>query len=92
MYVVVHRISDVRQIEIHTGEPLVHDPKPFEVAILKFKKYKSPGKNKNLAELIQAGGETLWSENYKLINSILNKEELSDQVNICLIVFLSRMV
>jgi hypothetical protein len=31
-----------------------------------------------LAELIQAGGEILWSE-IKLINSIWNKEELPDQ-------------
>jgi hypothetical protein len=37
----VHRVSDVRQIEIHTAEPLVPDPSPFEVeiAIAKFRKY-----------------------------------------------------
>jgi hypothetical protein len=29
----VHRVSDVRQIEIHTAEPLVPDPSPFEVEI-----------------------------------------------------------
>jgi hypothetical protein len=28
-----HRASDVRQIEIHTAEPLVPDPRPFEVEI-----------------------------------------------------------
>jgi hypothetical protein len=41
----VHRVSDVRQIEIHTAEPLVPDPSPFEVkiAIAKLKKHKSPG-------------------------------------------------
>jgi hypothetical protein len=27
----VHRVSDVRQIEIHTGKPLVSDPSPFEI-------------------------------------------------------------
>jgi hypothetical protein len=27
----VHRVSDVRQIEIHTAELLVPDPSPFEV-------------------------------------------------------------
>jgi hypothetical protein len=27
----VHRVSDVKQIEIHTAEPLVPDPSPFEV-------------------------------------------------------------
>jgi hypothetical protein len=36
----VHRVSYVRQIEIHTAEPLVPDPSPFEVeiAIENFKK------------------------------------------------------
>jgi hypothetical protein len=29
----VHRISDVRQIEIQTAEPLVPDPSPVEVEI-----------------------------------------------------------
>jgi hypothetical protein len=38
----VHRVSDVRQIEIHTAEPLIPDPSPFEVeiAIAKLKRYK----------------------------------------------------
>jgi hypothetical protein len=27
----VHRASDVRQREIHTAEPLVPDPSPFEI-------------------------------------------------------------
>jgi hypothetical protein len=50
----VHRVSDVRQIEIHTAEPLVPDPSPFEVeiAIAKLKSYKSPGSNESPAELI----------------------------------------
>jgi hypothetical protein len=29
----VHRVIDVRQTEIHTAEPLVPDPSPFEVEI-----------------------------------------------------------
>jgi hypothetical protein len=29
----VHRINDIRQIEIHTTEPLVPDPRTFEVKI-----------------------------------------------------------
>jgi hypothetical protein len=29
----VHRVSDVEQIEIHTAEPLVLDPSPFEAEI-----------------------------------------------------------
>ncbi|PNF20380.1 hypothetical protein B7P43_G10237 [Cryptotermes secundus] len=38
----VHRVSDVRQTEIDTAEPLVPDPSPFEVesAIAKLKRYK----------------------------------------------------
>jgi hypothetical protein len=37
----VHGVSDVRQIEIHTAEPLVRDPSSFEVEIAtaKFKRY-----------------------------------------------------
>jgi hypothetical protein len=50
-----------------------------EVAIAKMKSYKLPGNNYILAELLQAGGETLLSEIHKLINSIWNKEELPDQ-------------
>jgi hypothetical protein len=75
------RVSDVRQIEIHTVEPLVPDPSPFEVetAIAKSKRYKSPGSDQIPEEMIQAGGETLWSDIHKLINSIWNKEEVPDQ-------------
>jgi hypothetical protein len=43
------------------------------------KKYKLPGSDQIPAELIQAGGETLMSAIHGLINSIWNKEELSDQ-------------
>jgi hypothetical protein len=57
------------------------DSSPFEVeiAIAKLKKYKSPGRDQIMAELIQEGSETLWSEIHKLINSIWNKGELPDQ-------------
>jgi hypothetical protein len=44
------------------------------------KKYKSPGSDEILAELIQVGGDiVLLSAIHKLINSVWNKEELSDQ-------------
>jgi hypothetical protein len=58
----LHRVSDIRQIEIYTAEPLVPDPSPFEVeiAIAKLKKCKSSGSNRILTELVQAGGETLY--------------------------------
>jgi hypothetical protein len=68
----VHRFSDVRQTEIHTPELLVPDPISFEVeiAIATLKRYKSPGSDQIPAELILAGGETLWSEIHNHINSI----------------------
>jgi hypothetical protein len=74
-------MCDVRQIEVHTAEPLVPGPSCLEVeiAIAKLKKYKSPGSDQILAELIQAGGEILLSGIHKLINSVWNKEELPDQ-------------
>jgi hypothetical protein len=77
----VHRVSDVRQVEIHTAEPLVPEPSPFEteIAIAKLKKYNSQGSDQIPAELIQAGGEILRSEIHKLIHSICNKEKLPDQ-------------
>jgi hypothetical protein len=42
----LHNVSDVRQIEVHTAEPVVPGPSRLEVeiAIAKLKKYKSPGK------------------------------------------------
>jgi hypothetical protein len=51
----------------------------FEVAIKKLKRYKALGSDQIPAELIQAGGETLRSETYKLIILIWNKEELPHQ-------------
>jgi hypothetical protein len=68
----VHRVSDVRQIEICTAAPLVPDCSPFEdeIAVAKMKKYELPGSDEILAELIQAGGEILRSKIHKLINSI----------------------
>jgi hypothetical protein len=57
----VHNVSDVRQIEMHTTEPLVAEPSRLEVeiAIAELKKYKSTGSDQILAKLIQAGGEIL---------------------------------
>jgi hypothetical protein len=51
----VHSVSDVRHIEIRIAELLVPDPSPFfviEIAIANLKKYKSPGDDQILAELI----------------------------------------
>jgi hypothetical protein len=77
----VHDVNDVRQREIHTAEPLVPEPSAFEdeMAIEKLKRHKSPGTDKTRAEMIQAGGRSIRSEIHKLINSILNKEEFSEE-------------
>jgi hypothetical protein len=77
----VHNISDVKQIEVHTAEPLVPDTSRLvvETAIAKLKNYKSPGSDQILAELIQVGGEILLSAIYKITNLIWNKEGLPDQ-------------
>jgi hypothetical protein len=77
----VSGVHDVRQMDIHTAEPLVPEPSlaEVEIAIGKLRSYKSPGTDQILAELIKAGGETLCSETHRLIFSIWNKEELPQQ-------------
>jgi hypothetical protein len=52
----MHNVSDVRQIEVYTVEPLVPGPSRLEVetAIAKLKRYKSPGSDQIPAKLIQA--------------------------------------
>jgi hypothetical protein len=74
----VHGVSDVRQAEIHTAEPLVLEPSALEVelAIEKLKSHKSPGIDQIPAELITAGGRTIRCAIHKLIIAIWNKEEL----------------
>jgi hypothetical protein len=68
-------------MNIHTAEPLVLEPSlvKVETSIGNLKSYKSPGTDQILAELIKAGGETLYSETHRLICSIWNKEELPQQ-------------
>jgi hypothetical protein len=77
----IHGIHDVRQMDIHTAEPLVPEPSlvEVEIAIGKLKSYKSPGTDQIPAKLIRAGGETLYSEIHRLICCIWNKEELPQQ-------------
>jgi hypothetical protein len=74
----VQGVRDVRQMDIHTAEPLVPEPSLVEVEIPigKFKSYKSPGTDQIPTQLIKAGGETLNSEIHRLICCIWNKEEL----------------
>jgi hypothetical protein len=60
----MHGVNDVRQTEISTAELLVHEPSSFEVkvAIGVSKRYKPPSTEQILAELIQAGDDTLHSD------------------------------
>jgi hypothetical protein len=53
----VHRVNDVRQIEIHTAQSLISQPSPSEseIATAKLKNCKSPGIDQIPAEMIQAG-------------------------------------
>jgi hypothetical protein len=84
----VHNISDVWQTEVHMADPLVPRPSCLEVeiAIAKLKKYKLPGSDQILAELIQAGGKILLFVIHNFINSVWNKEELPDQFKESIIV------
>jgi hypothetical protein len=74
-------VSDDRQIEIYTADPLVPDPIFYDVEIAtpELKRYKSPGSDQIPAELIQAGPEILRSKIHNVINSIRNTEELPNQ-------------
>jgi hypothetical protein len=65
----VHGVSDVRQAEIQTAEPLVPEPSVLEVEldIEKLKTHKSPGIDQITAELIKAGGRTICCVVHKLI-------------------------
>ena len=77
----VQGVSDVRQTEIHTTEPLVPEPSAieFEMAFEKLKGHKSPGRNQIPTELIKAGSGTICTEIHKLTISIWNKEELPEE-------------
>jgi hypothetical protein len=77
----VHGAGGVKQTEMHTAVTFVPEPSAseVEVAIRKLKRSKSAGVDQILAELIQAGGETLRSEIHKLIRLIRNKEKLPHQ-------------
>jgi hypothetical protein len=71
----VHGVHDVRQMDIHTAEPLVPEPSlvEVEIAIGKLRSYTSPGTDQIPACF---GGEKLGSDIHRLIFSIWNKDEL----------------
>jgi hypothetical protein len=79
----VLRASDVRQIEVHTTEPLIPDPSPFEEKLL-LQNRKDINRQVMIKllfqftiSIIQAGGELLRSKIRKLINSIWKKEKIA---------------
>jgi hypothetical protein len=76
-----HSVTGVRQIEIPTAEPLARHSSPFkiEIAIAKLGKYKSPGSNQILADLIQGESEILRSEIHKFSNTIWDRKEFPEQ-------------
>jgi len=76
----VHGVNHDRRTEIHTAELLVPEPSAsdVEMAVKKLKRYKSPGTDQILAELIKAGDRTIRYEIHKLI-SIWNMVELPDE-------------
>ena len=77
----VHGVKEVGQAEIHTAEPLVPEPSAseFELAIDKLKSHKSSGIDQISAELIKAGGRTIYLKIHKLIISIWKKEKLPEE-------------
>ena len=74
-------VNDVSQREIHATKLIVLEPSAFdiEVAIGKLKRYKSPDIHEIPAEMIKAGRRTIISEIHKLMNSVWNMEELTEQ-------------
>ena len=76
----VHGVSNAKQTETHTEEPLVLETNAFEVEMAneKLKGHISQGSDQIPAELIKAGGRKICSEIHKLITSMLNKEKLEE--------------
>ena len=77
----VQGVNDVRQTEMYTAEPLMPEPSAFqlETAAEKLKGNKSPGIDQIPAEGIKVRGRTIRCANQKLINSIRNNEQLSEE-------------
>jgi hypothetical protein len=88
----VHGAGGIRQTEMHIADPFVPETSAseVEVAIGKLKRYISQGVDQIPAELIQAGGETLLSEIHKLIKLIWNEEELPQQWEESVVVYIHK--
>jgi hypothetical protein len=59
--------TDLRQTKMYTAESLLPGPSAYavETATEKMKRYKLPGSDKFLREMIKAGSHTLHSEIHK---------------------------
>jgi hypothetical protein len=70
-------VDYVREIDMHTAEPLVPEPNCLHIAtaIEQLKRYESPGIDQISAELVEVVGNTLCFEFLKLINYIWIKKE-----------------
>jgi hypothetical protein len=57
----IHAVSEVRQTEIHTAQPLVPEQSTSEVELVieKLKSHRSPGIGQIPTELIKTGGRTI---------------------------------
>jgi hypothetical protein len=86
----VYGVNDARQTEIHTVEALVPELSAFEfeMAIEKLKRHKSPGIDQIPADLFKTGSRRIPFGIHKLINSIWNKEELPEEWNESVVVFI----
>jgi len=84
----VRGINDVRQTEIHTAELLMFEPNAFEfeLDIEKPKSHKSPGTDQIPEELIKTGGRAIRYDINKIVISVWNKEELTEECKESIIV------
>jgi prolipoprotein diacylglyceryltransferase len=90
----VHAVHDVRQMDIHTAEPLVPEPSlvNVEIAIGKLKSYKSPGTDQIPAEMIKAEGETLCSVIHFFVLHGIRRNYRSSGRNLLLYQFIKRVI
>jgi len=77
----VHYISDIKQTEILAAEPLVPEPRAFEIemAFEELKIHQSPSTDQIPAEMLKAASRTIRFEIHILINSMWNKEKFSEK-------------
>jgi len=74
-------VNDGRQSEIQTAKLVVLEPSAFdiEMAIEKLKRRNSLDIDEIPAEMIKSGCRTIISDIHKLMNSVWNMEELTEQ-------------